>query len=236
MEARKITVVSTRTQKKSVVMSGAETLADLKRDLRNAGIDYNDMTFYEGLSKTEFKSDDSVLPTNVPYTNRTTGETRNTNELVIMLTNPNKKIRSGATTRAQVYSKIKEYGLQGACLTKYGRNFTQCSTADLIALISKCMPPKAPVVSDQPDPSEALPDTPESPKPLAQGIDFQARKAIMTLVDMLHDYGTFDDYDADTVKGALGTLSSSSLVPVDNVNTPSPYSDSEIDAMLSGML
>ena len=48
MEARKITIVSTKTQKKSVIMSGAETLGELKNDLRNAGIDFEDMTFYEG--------------------------------------------------------------------------------------------------------------------------------------------------------------------------------------------
>ena len=41
MEARKITVVSTRNQKKSVIMSAATTLAELKADLRQNGIDYD---------------------------------------------------------------------------------------------------------------------------------------------------------------------------------------------------
>ena len=45
MEVRKITVVSTKTQKKSVIMSGAETLGELKKDFREAGIDYEGMTF-----------------------------------------------------------------------------------------------------------------------------------------------------------------------------------------------
>ena len=85
MESRKITIVSTKTQKKSVIMSEAETLRELKHDLDNAGIDYSDMTFYEGTSKTELKTDDSVLPKDVPYTNRTTGETVNTNEPAIPL-------------------------------------------------------------------------------------------------------------------------------------------------------
>ena len=107
MEARKITVVSTKTQKKSVIMSSAETLGELKKDFKDAGIDYEGMTFYEGTSKTELKTDESVLPKNVPYTNRTTGETKNTNELVFMLTNTNKKIKSGAMNRAEVYSIIK---------------------------------------------------------------------------------------------------------------------------------
>ena len=89
MEARKITIVSTKTQKKSVIMSGAETLGELKKDLREAGIDYDGMTFYEGTSKVELKDDASVLPHDVPYKGQTT------NELVFMLTNTNKKIRSG---------------------------------------------------------------------------------------------------------------------------------------------
>ena len=89
MEARKITVVSTRNQKKSVIMSAATTLAELKADLRQNGIDYEGMTFYEGTSKIELKDDNSVLPHDVPYKGQTT------NELVFMLTNTNKKIKSG---------------------------------------------------------------------------------------------------------------------------------------------
>ena len=89
MEVRKITVVSTRNQKKSVIMSAATTLAELKADLRQNGIDYEGMTFYEGTSKIELKDDNSVLPHDVPYKGQTT------NELVFMLTNTNKKIRSG---------------------------------------------------------------------------------------------------------------------------------------------
>ena len=89
MQERKITVVSTRNQKKSVIMSAATTLAELKADLRQNGIDYEGMTFYVGTSKVELKDDNSVLPHDVPYKGQTT------NELVFMLTNTNKKIRSG---------------------------------------------------------------------------------------------------------------------------------------------
>lgn len=89
MENRKITIVSTRTQKKSVIMSAATTLAELKSDLRANGIDYEDMTFYEGLSKVELKDDASILPHDVPYKDKVT------NELVFMLTTANKKIKSG---------------------------------------------------------------------------------------------------------------------------------------------
>ena len=124
MEARKITIVSTKTQKKSVIMSTAETLGQLKSDLAAANIDYSDMTFYEGLTKTELKSDDSVLPKEVPYTNRATGTTITTNELVFMLTNTNKKIKSGVS-RKEVYQMIKDRNLTEACIDKYYKNFTQ---------------------------------------------------------------------------------------------------------------
>ena len=86
METRKITIVSTKTQKKSVIMSAATTLAELKSDLTQNGIDYDGMTFYEGVSKVELKNDTSVLPHDVPYKGQTT------NELVFMLTNTNKTI------------------------------------------------------------------------------------------------------------------------------------------------
>lgn len=89
MDVRKITVVQTKNQKKSVIMSAAMTLAELKSDLRANGIDYDGMTFFEGTSKVELKNDASVLPHDVPYKGTVT------NELVFMLTNTNKKIRSG---------------------------------------------------------------------------------------------------------------------------------------------
>nr|UVN09392.1 MAG: hypothetical protein [Bacteriophage sp.] len=131
MEARKITVVQTKNQKKSVIMSAATTLGELKADLRSNGIDYDGMTFFEGTSKTELKTDASVLPHDVPYKGTIT------NELVFMLTNTNKKIKSGATamSRTEAYNAIKSMGLQDACVKKFGKNFTMCKTADLIALV-----------------------------------------------------------------------------------------------------
>ena len=128
MEAREITIVSTKTQRKSVIMSSAETLSELKSDMRNAGIDYTNMTFYQGLTKTEIVSDDSLLPKDVNYKGTVT------NNLVFMLTNPNKKITSGADRKA-VYAKIKELHLEDACKSAYGKNYTQCSTECLETLI-----------------------------------------------------------------------------------------------------
>lgn len=127
MEARKITIVSTKTQSKKVIMSEAETLAELKADLMNANIDYTDMTFYEGTARVELIDDASYLPKNVPYTNKKTGETVITNELVFMLTNSNKKIKSGMT-RKEAYEYIKQNQLGNEVIERFGRNYTQVST------------------------------------------------------------------------------------------------------------
>lgn len=130
MEARKITIVSTKTQSKSVILSSATTLGDLKSDLRANNIDYHDMTFYEGLSKVELRDDNAILPHDIPYRGTVT------NELVFMLTNPTSKIKSGAD-RSELYSTIKENSLQRKCVEEYGKNYTNCSTAQLENLISK---------------------------------------------------------------------------------------------------
>ena len=133
MNARNIIVWSTKTQQKQVVSTGAETLAELKADLQAANIDIKDMTFYEGLTKTELKADASLLPKDVNYKGTVT------NELVIMLTVVNNKISSGrALTRPEVYREMKRSPfLADRCKTVFGRPYTQVSTAELEALINR---------------------------------------------------------------------------------------------------
>ena len=122
------------------IMSEATTLGALKADMRAAGINYDNMTFFEGRTRTELKDDASVLPTNVPVAAKGTTPASTTNDLVFMLTTANKKIKSGAVDskdrRPIAYAQIKQLGLQDACKAKYGKNFTQCSTPDLEALIA----------------------------------------------------------------------------------------------------
>ena len=134
METRKITVIETKSSKKTIIETAATTLGELKRDFSAHNIDYSDMTFFEGLTKTELINNDSLLPTNVMYK----GEV--TNNLTIMLTNTQKKIKSGAlsetTPRSVVYSHIQTMGLQTQCVARFGRNYTQVPTASLIALIN----------------------------------------------------------------------------------------------------
>ena len=248
MEARKITVVQTKNQKKSVIMSAATTLAELKSDLRANGIDYDGMTFFEGTSKVELKNDASVLPHDVPYKGTVT------NELVFMLTNTNKKIRSGAATmsRAEAYSAIKSMGLQDACVKKLGKNFTMCKTIDLIALVqsngaAKPAPaaPKAEAKAEtkKEEKVETPVNTPEVSAPVAPAsnggecVDTVARAAISKLVEILEDNGTIEDYEKEEVIGILGGEVAVSAAPSEEYKpkSASPYSDDEIDDMFAGM-
>lgn len=195
MEARKITVVSTKNQTKNVIMSNATTLGELKADLIQHGIDYADMTFYEGTSKTELITADSVLPHDVPYKGQVT------NELVFMLTNTNKKIRSGASmTRAEVYEAIKANNLQKACVSKYGKNFTMCKTEDLIALVNSNT-------------------TKEVKEEHNDYVDHVAREAIAELINELES-----DFYMERVRSILYGKTTKK-------ENNSSYTDSEISAM-----
>lgn len=234
MEARKITVVQTKNQKKSVIMSAATTLAELKSDLRANDIDYNGMTFFEGTSKVELKNDASVLPHDVPYKGTIT------NELVFMLTNTNKKIRSGAVamSRAEAYSAIKSMGLQDACVKKFGKNFTMCKTADLIALIqsngaSKPAPKAEAKAETKKEEKVEAPVAPASNG--GECVDTVARAAISKLVEILEGNGTIEDYEKEKVLDILGGEVAAAPSEEYKSKSASPYSDDEIDDMFAGM-
>lgn len=128
--SRKVTVLVESTQSKVVFESNAITLGELKNELREKQVRYDsDCVFKEAASKTILTSDESVLPSNIPWKGQVT------NDLVFMVTAPQKKIRSGVMDRKEAYAKVKELGLQGKIQEHEGKNFTQCSTAVLISYI-----------------------------------------------------------------------------------------------------
>ena len=225
MEARKITIVSTRNQKKSVIMSEATTLSELKADLRQNGIDYDGMTFYEGTSKVELKDDSSVLPHDVPYKGTTT------NELVFMLTNTNKKIRSGAEmNRAEAYTAIKANNLQAECVNRFGKNFTMCKTADLVALVNEKTVKPAKTTTTTVVEKKVETKVEEQIATPTEYVDTKARAAIYKLLEIFYDNLTIDSDEAAEVEDILG-----GKVVVDSNDctkaSASPYSDDEIDEM-----
>ena len=89
MEQRKIIIVDSSSNRKVTVTTDATSFGELKRAARAAGISYEGKDWLEGITKTSPVGDDSLLPTNVNYKGTTT------NNLVYMLTNTNKRIRSG---------------------------------------------------------------------------------------------------------------------------------------------
>lgn len=130
MEKRTIRVGNTQTQQRYKFESEATTLGELKREMTLMGIDFANMLFTEILSNNMLISDDSQLPTQVQYKGTTT------NDLVIVLTNTQKNIASGAD-RKEVYARIKELSLQEDIKRHFGRNFTTVPTDQLVEFVSK---------------------------------------------------------------------------------------------------
>ena len=223
METRKITIVATREQKKYVIDSAATTLGELKADLDNVGINYEDMTFMEGLTRTEILRDDSLLPHDVERVNRETGETYITNELVFMLTNTAKKISSGVVCadRKSCYSYIKEHGMQDAVQRIFGKNFTQVKTEDLILFI-KNETPASSVSAQVPAPEHT------------ECADLKARKAIKMLCEALFEY---DEYTFNEVVSEINDMFAEQhcLCTSKEDKCNSPYSDDEINNMFAGL-
>jgi hypothetical protein len=133
METRTILVANTKTQQRYSVESSATTLGELKAQLRAQGIDYSGMSFMEGISKTQLLADDTPLPTNVMYKGAPT------NNLVMLLTNTQKNIASGADgSRKDAYAIIKASAtLQDTIKETYGRNYTQVPTTELWHVINQ---------------------------------------------------------------------------------------------------
>ena len=216
MEPRKITVVSTKDQTKKVIMSSATTLAELKADFRLNNIDYEGMTFFEGTSKVELKTDNSVLPHDVPYKGTIT------NELVFMLTNTNKKIKSGAMSRMEAYNAIKNMSLQDACFKKFGKNFTMCKTIDLIALIDENKNYK--------------PQEETAPTQHNDCVDTVARVAITRMIEILYENNLLEQKDRKEMLNILEeSVNAASVKAEDSPSLKSSYSDNEIDDMFENM-
>ena len=216
MEPRKITVVSTKDQTKKVIMSSATTLAELKADFRLNNIDYEGMTFFEGISKVELKTDNSVLPHDVPYKGTIT------NELVFMLTNTNKKIKSGTMSRMEAYNTIKNMGLQDACFKKFGKNFTMCKTIDLIALIDEN--------------KNSKPQEETAPTQHNDCVDTVARATITRMVEILYENNLLEQKDRKEMLNILEeSINAASIKAEDSPSLKSSYSDNEIDDMFENM-
>ena len=222
METRKITIISTKNHSTKVINSAATTLAELKADLDNAGIGYTDCTFFEGLTKTELKNDAAILPHDVPYKGTTT------NNLVFMITNASKKIRSGAKLdRKAIIEEIKAKNLTEVVKKTYGKNYTNCKTEDLEKILSmnnNSIPKGAPAKKETVE-TNVLNNTEYITKA-------QLKEVITGLVEEMKYVGMdySDEINIDNIS-IISDVSSSNSKKEDD----SPYSSNELDDMFKDM-
>ena len=226
MEKRKITVIPTKTHKTQVIESAATTLAELKADLTKAGIDYTDCTFFEGLTKIELKNDAAILPHDVPYKGTTT------NNLVFMITNASKKIRSGAKLdRKAIIEEIKAKNLTEVVKKTYGKNYTNCKTEDLEKILSMnntSTPKEAPAKKEVPN-NSAMKTTDFSNYVTKAELREVIESLLKEMEDVEIDY--VEDVDIDNI-AIIGKVSSSNS---EEEKSDSPYSSNELDDMFKDM-
>lgn len=222
MEIRKITIISTKNHSTKVINSAATTLGELKTDLNNAGIEYTDCTFFEGLTKTELKNNDAILPHDVPYKGTIT------NNLVFMITNASKKIKSGID-RKSIIAEIKAKNLTELVKNTYGKNYTNCKTEDLEKILS---------MNNTSTPKEAPAKKEVSNKSAIKTTDLsnyvtkaELKEVIESLLEEMEnaeiDY--IEDVDIDNI-AIIGKVSSNNEKKSD-----SPYSSNELDDMFKDM-
>ena len=224
METRKITIISTKNHSTKVINSAATTLAELKTDLDNAGIGYTDCTFFEGLTKTELKNNDAILPHDVPYKGTIT------NNLVFMITNASKKIKSGAD-RKSIIAEIKAKNLTEVVKNTYGKNYTNCKTEDLEKILSMN---NTSTLKEAP----AKKEVPNNPTIKTTDLSSyitkaELREVIESLLKEMEnaevDY--IEDVNIDNI-AIIGDISSNNSK---EEKSDSPYSSNELDDMFKDM-
>lgn len=200
---RKITVLVESTQSKHVLQSNATTLGELKDELREKNISFNsDDVFKEGMSKTVLTTDESILPSNIPWR----GEV--TNDLIFMVTAPQKKIKSGVMTRAEVYAEIKRLKLQDTISKKMGKNFTQCSTAVLLTFIDEASKNSCKAKTPAPVAKEKKVNSNPTPE-MVESVTFCALKEL--IAEMVNE-GVLSEANANNI---LGVASGKPALPVE---------------------
>ena len=205
MSTKKFTVIDTRTGLKKTFDSEANTVGELKADLERLDISTDGMAIQEGLTRTELGGNDTYLPHDVPYKGGTT------NNLVFRITQAEKRIKSGSV-RSDAYDQVKKLGLQNAIVAKYGKNFTMCKTAELVAEVEAAKKKAAPKAETKKNKKE--------PK-----YSNAAEKAITVLASKLVDCCIFSAAEGKEVTDIIGT----SLIADEG------YSVEDINDMFDGM-
>ena len=220
METRKITIISTKNHSTKVINSAATTLGELKTDLDNAGIGYTDCTFFEGLTKTELKNNDAILPHDVPYKGTIT------NNLVFMITNASKKIKSGAD-RKSIIAEIKVKNLTEVVKNTYGKNYTNCKTEDLEKILSMnntSIPKEAPAKKETVE-TKSNTSVPNDTEYITKT---QLIEILTFIFDKMDDVEYFSSINLDNCPYLRDNI-------VKKETSESPYSSNELDDMFKDM-
>lgn len=194
--SRQVTVYEASKNGKITVLENVEanTLGELKSLMRAKDIDIENMDFMEGVSNVILRDDNSVLPSHILY------KGSYTDNLFIYLSLKNKKISSGVMNRKEAYVYIKDNSLEGEVKEKFGRNFTQVPTDDLLRFIDRHIAGKAPVKPQCPEC-----ESDDAPDVLTQFTNLL--KAFNALVDKLFDGDFLYESDVEDIMSSLkGTV------------------------------
>ena len=132
---RQITIYESARNGKITVFNDVEcnTLGELKTLLREKGIDYSDKEFVEGVTNTKLLSDDSRIPTNIPFKGQTT------NDVFINILNKDTKIKSGINyaelSRMELLRAAKPYAQEIG--DEFGANYTRVKSSDIAVFLEK---------------------------------------------------------------------------------------------------
>lgn len=186
---RKVTIVNNNEQRQNVIEnSEATTLGELKAELLKAGIPFEGCTFLEGHMRAELVDDAAPLPETVMFRGQPT------TDLVFLLTTPSKKVNSGSE-RTDIYGQIKSLKLEDECYKRFGKNFTQCKTSDLKALVeekSSKKGKKAAKVAKADEVTKVMEKDPVQAMKEAVGY-YSVEQVLMGIVSALHMEGILTD-------------------------------------------
>lgn len=166
--SRKITIVSTRGEKKKVIEFSGTVWSELRSELKKAGYDLNNTKCVETVRRTTLEHDQAIVPT----------EDFNLFIMPVKSKSGNSKI-----SRSDVYTKIKGFLKENESKAKsHFGNYTKLSTNSLIELVDSYHQKYKPEVKREAEASniEAITDILESIK-IAKG----DHKAILSLISGL---------------------------------------------------
>lgn len=230
---RKIIIVDSASNSQTTITTDATTFGQLKAAVRAAGINIDGKDWLEGLTKTQPMSDDALLPTNVNYKGQVT------NNLVYMLTNTNKKTRSGAMSYNEMKSYIKNNGLTAEFQEKYGKNYTQGKTTEFQEFIaahsaSTSQPAKPAEKPAEAPKAEQTVEATKTQAPTAEGntnVDYKERYESMVYAIACFFSAIDDEMGADINKVLEEiTKKEEQTTPVDM-----EFSGSDINSMFAGI-